>query len=187
MNKGLEIKRLRKMKGLTQLQLSQKLFVDIATISKYERNILEVKTNLFLTTLISLDVKPVEYIKDLVEKYDISFESLSKITFTSIKNISDLENIKDLTALEVIVDRLFIYIESIHNNTLNKYCFNRGDIVLLSDVDDWQDIKEEDKKLSAKFKVISRELDEDNNEYYSVISLQTNEIFEGYSSNFENA
>lgn len=183
MNKGLEIKRLRTMKGLTQLQLAQKLFVDAATISKYERNMLDVKTNFLLKTLTALDINPTQYIKDLVEDYNISLEVLSKITYIEFKNIKDIELINDLSIIENVLNNILIHIR--YKDITNKYCFNRGEIVSLSDIDDWYDIKDIDKKSSAKFKIISRELDEDDNQYYSVISLQTNEIFEGYASNFE--
>lgn len=185
MNRGLEIKRLRKTKKLTQLQLSQKLFVDVSTISKYESGKLEVKTNFILKTLLALDLNPIDYIKELMDCYNISYERLSQITFVQLNCVKDIEIIKDLNFIEDVIDRILIYAESLDSCTSNNYCFNRGDIVSLSDVEDWNDIDDQDKEPSAKFKIITRELDEDKNQYYTVVSLQTNEIFEGYASNFE--
>lgn len=185
MNIGLEIKRIRKTKGLTQLQMSQKLFVDVSTISKYENGKLEAKTNFLLKMLLALDLSPADYIKELVERYNLSSDKLSKITFINITSINDIENINDVSIVENILDRLLIYIKSLDTVKSREYCFGRGELVRLSDVDDWSCIQEEDRTPSAKFKVITREMDEDKNQYYSVVSLQTNEIFEGYAVNFE--
>lgn len=187
MNLGLEIKRLRNNQNLTQLQLSQKLFIDVATLSKYERGLRKVRTQFFLNTLLVLNIKPGMYLKNLRLKHSISIEKLSKITLMDLNDIKLIEDYKntDMNHLTQVFDRLFIYIKTIEKENPIQYCFAIGDIISLSDSDEWCDISEEDRSPSARFKVLSREIDNDDySQYYTAISLQTNEIFEGYASHF---
>ena len=55
---GTRIRTIRQQRGLTQEQLGEMLFVNKATISMYEHDIIDIKTSVILELALALGVRP---------------------------------------------------------------------------------------------------------------------------------
>lgn len=171
------LKETRQERKIKQKDLANELFIEPATLSLIESGKLKIDENRFEVIISILDLSKSQVLRKCMHIDNISLKDLSIKIQVPIDEIEEYLN-KGCCTNSTSTLAILNYIGLKTNYVQDAiWVANIGDKVHLNNIDEYEDVKCPLKEEDI-FEVISKEKDDEGNQYYTVECIRSKELFE---------